>query len=106
MVSYPQCDEFLGVATLATAAAVTTEPAPASGADLVPAVDAAATVAGLDAAVEAQRLLPRIGALAVDRVAICAMIKGAILSNLDNIPAAVACYEWIVARDKTIVRER
>ena len=63
-------------------------------------------IAALDTAVEANKAMPRFAQHAVDRVAICAMIKGAILHNIDDTPAAIACLEWIVKNDKKIVRER
>lgn len=83
-----QCDGFLG-------APVTTSPA-----------NVEQCVTSLDAAVAAMRKLPRQGTLAVDRVAIAALIKACILANLGEKDAALAVYDWIIRNDKNITRER
>ena len=60
----------------------------------------------LSAAVTGLRTLPRRAASAYDRVAIAAVCRAAILSQLDRIDDAKACLTWIVDHDADIVGER
>jgi hypothetical protein len=83
-----QCDGFLG-------APVTTSPA-----------NVEVCVTSLDAAVAHFKKHPRHSGLAVDRVAVAALIKACILGNLGEKDAALAVYDWIIRNDKSITRER
>ncbi len=60
----------------------------------------------LNAAVAGMRTLPRRAASAYDRVAVAAICRAAILSQLDRVPEARTTLAWIIDHDADIVNER
>ncbi len=60
----------------------------------------------LDSAVAGYEAQSHRAALAVDRVAVCALLKGAILHQLHRTAEAEACLQWIIRNESRIVEER